>query len=145
MRWALAWLEAAAGRHEPVLALLGEEIARNPQSAAALNNRCWHRAVAGIELDLALADCNAALAIRRTANILDSRGLVHIRRGRFAEAIADYDAALALEPGKADSLYGRGLARLRLGDRAAGEADLAQARALRPRIAEEFRGYGLEP
>src|SRR6185369_10684600 len=48
------------------------------QMTRALNARCWARALAGQELDLALTDCNNAL--RRSPNaaaILDSRGLVY--------------------------------------------------------------------
>lgn len=142
---ALATLHAAAGRDEPLLALLDEEIAAQPRSAALLNNRCWHRAIRGAGLDLALADCNAAVAISPIASYLDSRGLVQLRRGELAAAIRDYDAALAQQPQLAHSLYGRGLAKLRQGDRRGGEADLAAARAGQPGIADEFRAFGLVP
>ena len=68
------------------------------------------------DLDAALADCNAALRRPRpTTQRLDSRGLVHLKRGDFAAALADYEAALAIEPERGHFLYGRGLARLRLG------------------------------
>ncbi|MDQ4087886.1 MAG: DUF3857 domain-containing protein, partial [Pseudomonadota bacterium] len=144
-RRALALLYAAAGSPQALLALLDEQIARNPRSAELLNERCWERAIRGLELDRALADCNAALAISRLPGFHDSRGLVHLRRGDFAAAIADYDAALALQPRLTYSLYGRGLAKIRRGDRRAGEADLAAAREIRPTIAEEFRRYGVEP
>ena len=63
----------------------------------------------------------------RSPDVLDSRGLLHLRRSEYAKAIADYDAVLAHGPNSAWSLYGRGLARLRTGARAAGEADLAAA------------------
>ena len=144
-RMALSWLYTAAGRRDELMAALDAQIAAEPRSAELLNSRCWNRATWGIELDLALADCNASIAIAREADSLDSRGLVQLRRGDLAASIADYDAALALRPRSPHSLYGRGIARLRRGDRASGEADLAAARAIRETIAEEFRGYGIEP
>ena len=64
------------------------------------------------------------------ASVLDSRGLVQLRLGRFDEAIEDYDAALKDEPLQAPSLFGRGLAELRKGAKAQGEADMAAAETL---------------
>ena len=97
----------------------------------ALNGRCWVRAEWGQQLELGLADCDAALKLRpRTASFLDSRGLVRFRLGQVDEAIADYNAALAIQPKLPWSLYGRGLARLKKGMKAQGEADIAAALAL---------------
>jgi tetratricopeptide (TPR) repeat protein/predicted aspartyl protease len=108
--------------------------------------RCWARALAGQQLDRALEDCNAAVrATPKTADFLDSRGLVYLRRGQYDKAIADYGAALALDPKLAWSLYGRGLAKQHLGQAAAGEADIAAAAALFPKIAEVAAGHGIGP
>jgi tetratricopeptide (TPR) repeat protein len=116
----------------------------------ALNSRCWARALRGVELALALNDCNAAL--RRSskssplyARILDSRGLVRLRQGDYKDSIEDYDAALKMNPKGAWSLYGRGIAKLRKRMTAEGEADMAQATALSPRVAEEFARRGINP
>jgi tetratricopeptide (TPR) repeat protein/predicted aspartyl protease len=112
----------------------------------ALNARCWARALTGQALDLALADCNAALRMRRdTAAFLDSRGLVYLRQGNYDKAIADYNAALHAQPKIAWSLYGRGLARQRKGNTAEAEADIAAATALEPKIADTARKYGITP
>ncbi len=123
--------------------------ARNPDDVAmpvARNARCRVRALAGQQLDRALADCNAAVHARpKTAAYLDSRGLVYLRLGKYDRAIADYDAALALNPRVAWSLYGRGLARQHLGQTAASQADLGAARALAPKIAEEAASHGVVP
>ena len=114
--------------------------------AQARNSRCWARALAGLELDRALDDCNAAVrANSKVAAFHDSRGLVYLRQGRYDKAVADYDAALALNPKIAWSLYGRGIAKQRLGQSAAGQADLAAAMALAPRIAEEAVSHGITP
>jgi tetratricopeptide (TPR) repeat protein len=110
------------------------------------NARCWARALAGLELDQALDDCNAAVrANPKTASFHDSRGLVYLRQGRYDKAIADYDAALAINPKIAWSLYGRGIAKQRLGQGAAGHADLAAATALAPKIAAEAASHGIAP
>ena len=111
-----------------------------------LNSRCWFGALSGQGLDQALADCNTALKlVPKTAAFLDSRGLVHLRRGDFDQAIADYDAALRIQPRIAWSLYGRGLAKLRKGQSAAGQADLRAATALEPKIAARAAKLGLTP
>ena len=77
--------------------------------------------------------------------MLDSRGLVRLRMGDFDKAIADYDAALKVNPNEAWSLYGRGLAELRKGLTAPGQADIKAAEAINPRLADEAKTAGLEP
>lgn len=140
--------QAMQGREDSVqqqISQLTEVLARNPANATALNNRCWLRAVNDIELDVALADCNEALRVQPgDANVLDSRGLVNLKRGDFAAALADYEAALALEPRRGHYVYGRGLARLRLGQ-AEGQADLASAEVLEPGVTAAYAGYGYIP
>jgi tetratricopeptide (TPR) repeat protein/predicted aspartyl protease len=114
-----------------------------PRARAA---RCWARALIGRELEPALEDCNAAAkADRGNASVLDSRGLVYLRLGKYDKAIGDYDAALALDQKIPWSLYGRGLARQHLGQTAAAEADIAAAKALYPKIAEEAASHGIGP
>jgi len=105
--------QALAGRvdrFESNLALLDEALLRDPINPSLLNNRCWLRVTNDRDLDAALADCNAAIRINpRNAAALDSRGLVHLKRGEFAEAVTDYEAALVIEPGRGHYLYGRGV------------------------------------
>lgn len=113
--------------------------------ALHLNSRCWARALWGRELDQALADCTASIEIMRIAANLDSRGLVHLRRGDYEAAIADYSEALEINDSLPESRFGRGIAYLRTGETDQGEADLAQAEELQPGIAEEFAGYGITP
>ena len=64
---------------------------------------------------------------------------------RPAAAIADYTAALAIEPGAASSLYGRGLAEKLKGDQSAAEADFAAATKLQPDIIEQYAKWGIPP
>jgi tetratricopeptide (TPR) repeat protein len=117
------------------------EIAGNP---VALNDTCWRKAIAGVSLVSALADCDAALKLEpKEAAFRDSRAFVLLRLGRFAEAIAQYDAALAVRPDQAESLYGRAVAEARSGDTAAADRDLAAARKADSLVAERFEGYGV--
>ncbi len=110
----------------------------------AANAACWIRATHNIELDKALAACNAALehAPDYTA-ALDSRGFVHFRRGEYADAVTDYTAALKRSPKLASSLFGRALAEQKLGQADAAKADFAAARVAKPDIDAEFKAYGV--
>jgi tetratricopeptide (TPR) repeat protein len=123
----------------------GRVIAQAPRQAGAWGGRCWSRAVAGIALDSALADCERAIALDPAdANHLNSRGFVHFRLGHFDLAIRDYDAAIAADPKVASSFYVRGLAKARQGDRRGADADLATAMALDPGVAGRYAGYGVD-
>jgi tetratricopeptide (TPR) repeat protein len=109
------------------------------------NDRCWARAVAMIDLDAALADCNEALRLRPDfVPALDSRAFVHMRGGRFRDAITDYDAAIKGSPRDPYSLYGRGIAKLRVGDTAGAQTDIAASKDVQD-VAPEFTAYGLTP
>lgn len=138
-------LDGAAGEHDRVLAAHEALIAADTGDWSLYNERCWYRAVHTIDLDSALADCDRAVALERNAAALDSRGLTHLRRDDYARAIADYDAALALFPDQAHSLFGRGIAKLRSGDEEGGRADIEAVRTGIPEIEEWFAEHGIEP
>uniref|UniRef100_B0T2F8 Tetratricopeptide TPR_2 repeat protein n=1 Tax=Caulobacter sp. (strain K31) TaxID=366602 RepID=B0T2F8_CAUSK len=138
-------LNQDSGHYDLAIKDLDNLIARRPDEAMLLNNRCWTRALANRELDLALADCEVSLKIARNPATLDSRAFVKLRKGDLAGSIADYDAALKLAPDQAASLFGRGLAKRRSGATAAGDADLAAARKIAPEIDKRFAGYGVTP
>ena len=70
---------------------------------------------------------------------------MQLRRKNYDAAIADYDAALRLQPKIAWSLYGRGLAKLRRGLSSEGRADIAAATALQPKMTERAARYGVTP
>jgi len=119
-----------------------------PDSATALNSRCWVRAKMGKALDIALSDCNAALASPNISgpnrsHALGSRGFVYFRLGQFDRAISDSDAALKDSPRSASTLYIRGLAKYRRGDIAGGEADVAAAKTIDPKIVDTFARFGV--
>ena len=80
----------------------------------------------------ALADCNESLRLRAgSANALDSRGFTHLKLGDLNRSVADYDAALQINPQLATALYGRGVAKRERGDHAGGDADTVRRGAIR--------------
>jgi tetratricopeptide (TPR) repeat protein len=118
----------------------------DPQDGGDWNSRCWAWIVIGDDLDQAIFDCTEAIRQNRNyASAIERRGLAYLRLGRLYDAIADYNAALKLEPSNFRSLYGRGIARLRSGDVTGGKADIRAATAIRKDIAEEFARLDLRP
>lgn len=103
------------------------------------NDVCWAQALEAFDLDLAMADCDVAVASGEAA-FIDSRAMVLLQMERYQEARAEYERALAGDPNLPASLFGRGLARRALGD-ADGAADLARARTLDIDVAEDFEVF----
>ena len=131
--------------HTRAIADYDAAIKSDPNYVDAYNGRCLARAEAGFDLPAALADCNQALKLRPgDAYILDSRGLVYLRLGRYDDAIGDYNTALKTDPKIASSLYGRGVAKQKKGDSAGGTVDMAAANLVDPGIAGEFASYGVK-
>jgi tetratricopeptide (TPR) repeat protein len=123
------------------------EDARLPE---ALSSRCWIRALAGVDLGLALKDCNAAFKRTDKSNPLfahaaNSRGLLLLRLGDYDKSISDYEAALKMNPKNPWSWYGLGIDKLRRQRISEGQADIAQATALWPQIADTFSRHGITP
>lgn len=129
------------------LAKAGFDAARGAAGTReALNNLAWFLATKNVELPRALAAIDAALVKQAPIPAhLDTKGLVLLRMGRYREAVAAYDAVLALRPNQAFSQYGRGLAKRLAGDKAGGDADLKAARLEAPAIGAEFDRFGLRP
>ena len=116
----------------------------DPKLGSLYNSRCWARGLANIELDKAMADCEASIRKQGPGrHNLDSRALVHLRQRDYAAAIADYDAALKIDPAAATSLYLRGWTHRAAGDAARGAADMAAARRINPDVASRYKPYGL--
>jgi tetratricopeptide (TPR) repeat protein/predicted aspartyl protease len=117
--------------------------------AIALNNRCWARALLGVELSKAMEDCDRALKLAARgspfqARVLSGRGLTKLRLGDYRLSIADYNATLKVLPKDAWALYGRGIASLRKGKTTQGQADTAEAIKIAPDIEEQFKKYGID-
>ena len=138
-------LLARQGQAADGLALLTKEVGRKGVTPAGLNSVCWYKAQNKLDLPGALKDCTRAIELlEEPAGVLDSRALVFAQMGRWDEALADLDTALAQQPDLAPSLYLRGVVRSRLGQSGAAE-DLEAARTMQPGIAEEYARYGMTP
>jgi len=119
---------------------------RDGLMADALAGRCRTRALAHSGLDLAKADCDAAVRRRRNDGaLLASRSLVHLARGEADLAIADADSALKTGARPFWALESRGLAERAKGLAGPAAADLAAAAEIDSRQAERVRKLGLEP
>lgn len=119
-------------------------IAINPQYAPALAGRCWSRVLKDDGgLDQAREDANrAAEHAPRLVQGQLCRGLLQLRAGEWEGARTSYEAALEVEPGNPNALFGRGVARRRGGDRQ-GVQDMNQARDFEPHIARAFEELGV--
>ena len=134
------------GRTDSALADMNDALEVSPNNPEILTNRCRIRAAANFDLDLALADCDAAVRVAPSyANALDSRGLAHLRRQEFEAARADYDTAISQEPRMASALYGRAIALSRLGFSSESQRDIREAAAADQQIAGWFTAIGLTP
>src|SRR5262249_46887366 len=73
---------------------------------------CTRSSALGDSSDAALRACDGALdqvAGSDRVAILTNRGLMHLRRGENDLALADIDAALAIEPNNAEIMLNRGV------------------------------------
>ena len=112
----------------------------------ARDGLCWAWAAENRHLPRALRDCDRALArAPGSTPVLDSRGLVDLRLGKWQRALRDYDAALEAHPHRPLPLYGRGLAELRLGKTSAAHTDFAAAQRIDPDTARRYAQIGLAP
>jgi tetratricopeptide (TPR) repeat protein/predicted aspartyl protease len=146
-RLALGDLYQRAGSYQAAVAQYSKWIevhARGDVNVSkAQGARCWAGARWGQELDKALENCKAGLSDNPVA-VHDGRGYVYLRRGEYEKAIADFDAALHLNPRRVSALYGRGIAKLRAG-KSGGQADIAAATQMEPKIAEQAAATGIRP
>jgi tetratricopeptide (TPR) repeat protein len=136
-----------AGQYDRSIADHDAVLKMTPDDPGALTNSCEVRAVANVQLDLALTYCDRAVANSRVREFAayDTRGFLHLKRGEYALAVADYDRALRLYGKLPTSLFGRGLAKLSLGNDAEGRADLAKATKMDPSVADAFASKGIKP
>lgn len=132
---------------KPVQAQVDLAIARSAaNNADQMNSVAWILVIRDAALPAALGFVRSALDKEpRAVAFLDTYGLVLLRLGRHAEAVQQYDALLAMQPGMADSRFARGIAKRRQGQTAAGDADLAAARAVNPTVDALYATYGITP
>jgi tetratricopeptide (TPR) repeat protein len=137
------------GDYERAISDYGDAIRLDPNYADAYYNRCiaYNRQQ---KFDLALSDCNRAIALGPTANTLNAtgneklsndrsksdyyaqRGAVYHGRRELDRAIADYSEALRLYPKNIIALNNRARAYDDKGDSARARADRDAAKRLAP-------------
>jgi tetratricopeptide (TPR) repeat protein len=145
----IAGVYSNAALYDDAIAQLNEwEVAypKHDLLADALALRCRARATANKQLDLALVDCNTAIK-KRSANseFLDNRAFTYLQLRQWDKSIADYQAALKLQPKSALSMYGLGVARIKKGLKAEGDRDIQEAIAINSGIAAAYKQAGLAP
>jgi len=101
-----AWTLLHLGRLQEGLAAVERSLALNPDSAHAVGTRCWIRATLG-NRKAAEDDCKRALDLlpADTASVLD-RGMLHFLRGRYADAVAEWQRGKEESPDDALLLRG---------------------------------------
>jgi tetratricopeptide (TPR) repeat protein len=83
---------------------------------------------ASLQMSLALADLNRALAVDpQDALLYYNRATLYAERRDYRQAISDYDRALRIEPNLAEAWYNRGLCHIFADNKAAGVSDLSKA------------------
>lgn len=147
MRLPMARIYLALGQPVQAIAELNQWLPAHPHEVSrpgVFGLRCRARLLAGVALDDAVDDCDAAIdGTPNDAGLLENRGWAYLRLGKDRKAVADFDAALALHASTPSALFGRGLAKGRLGQTADAEADLAAARKLQPDVEARAARIGL--
>ena len=151
LRLMLAKLYGAAAEYAGAIHEYDLWIEYHPQDlrlSDALGGRCGSEAMANVDVDRALQDCNSALrSIPKPASavVVSNRGLVYLRQGRLEGALADFAAALKLQPKLFIARYGLGVAELRKGLKDQGQNDLLAVQVAQPELARRLAAAGLEP
>lgn len=145
------------GQYQAAYDDYGRAIDINPQFADAYGNRCY-AAYLLKDYEAALTNCEAAIALKDTnpdffinrGNAYDDLAIIATSTGDNAQAtdyhnqaIADYDAAIALKPDHAKAYYNRALAHNRMGNNAAAIADYNASIEYNPNFAEAYFNRGI--
>lgn len=128
------------GDYRSAIADYSSALEMRPKSATLLNSRCWARAVAGVDLEEALGDCDRSIGLDDSLLTRDSRAFVYFRLGRYQDAIAEYDAVLKKNSKNAAALYMRGVAKMRQG-----MSDVDAAEGMDPDVGAAFERYRVKP
>lgn len=137
------YAQFAHGDFEGAINSYSAAIAADPKLGVAYNNRCLTLVVLNRDVPRARQDCQRAVELLpKRADIRETLGFVHLRLNEPVQAIAEYNEALSIAPGRANALYGRGMAKQKLGDLRGAKADKQAAMNLSPAIESVFGNYG---
>ncbi len=139
-----------------ILCLLTMSSIAAPASASIIGmtraRSCFEAAVARSSGRNAMRDCNSALEedglpLRDRAATLVNRGILLMQAKKLDEAIADYDAAILIQPATAEAWVNKGIALLRAGREAEAADIISQGIELgpiNPAIAHYSRAFAYE-
>jgi tetratricopeptide (TPR) repeat protein len=146
LRAAMADVHASQQRLPEALQQWARWIATHPNDggmAQVLHARCRLRTRLGVQLELALDDCQRAVRLAHSdARFHDGLGWTQLRLNDASRAVKAFDKAIELQPSAAASLYCRALALRQQGEADAAARDLAAARQLRAGIDAEVKKAG---
>jgi tetratricopeptide (TPR) repeat protein len=138
--------EQLLGHNEAALDAFKQEMAfETVQLWYILGWHCFLAVATGL-LDMAELTCSEAIA-KQSHDIgdCDSLDLVHLKMGKFKQAIEDYNKSIYDRPDLTVSLYGRGIAKRATGDKFGGDADIAAAKNGEPDIGRIMNELGVKP
>jgi tetratricopeptide (TPR) repeat protein len=105
--------------------------------------RCWLSLQQERDLTRARSDAETAVAAApQNVEAQICRGILQLRGEEWVPARASFEAALEVEPGNPNALFGRGVARRRAGD-GDGREDMNRARDFDGHIGERFDDWGV--
>ena len=87
---------AAAGEPGEMLAIADANVVAHPDDKSLPNMSCFARGAYGFDIEHAMPFCDAAVSAGRPGWALVNRGKVELELGRFQEALADFNEALAI-------------------------------------------------
>ena len=141
---AKAEFQAAAGKPGAGLSFYEDLLADKPSDPDLLNASCWFRGTWNVDVEAALPICSRAVeSSPNPAAVLDSRALVFLRLGRLEEALADAEAALAINPEQVETELLRGLILREMGD-SHGDDVIRTALARSPATGPYYARYGFD-
>lgn len=118
-------------------------IRRDNALAEAHAGRCRLNLETNTDLDQARDDAAAAvLSDPRNVEAQICRGILQLRAREPGDALVSFSAALQVEPGNPEALFGHGIARMRTGD-AQGSRDMNRARDFSSHVGQRYEQLGV--
>lgn len=140
----LAEIDALEGDAQTGLARINDMLVDKPNDPYLLNQQCWFMGVWQVAIDDGIPVCTKAVENSNdTANAIDSRAMMFLRKGMFEEALGDIDKALNLDPKQSASVLLRGIIRVEKGDKG-GKADIKSALARDPSLRAAYQQWGFD-